>query len=171
MRALFIAALIGLSACASPTPYQAAAGGAGYGYTEQSIETGRVRLAFRGNSLTERQVVEDYLLFRAAELALAQGAQHFILVERAVDENTRTVGSASPGRGRFHYSYFSPFYGWSPHHDPFWTDITLREVTRYEASAEVVFGLGPKPADDPNAYDAQDVAATLGPRIVRPPLP
>jgi hypothetical protein len=171
MRALLFAFALALAACATPTPYQAAVGERGYGYVEQAIEANRLRLSFRGNSLTDRQVVEDYLLYRAAELALARGADHFILVERAVDENTRTVGDLPPRRAGFHHAYFSPYYGWSPFYDPFWTDITLREVTRYEASAEVVFGSGPKPSDNPNAYDARDVSATLGPRVTRPPQP
>jgi hypothetical protein len=171
MRALLFAALLALCACASPTPYQAAVGERGYGFAEQAIETDRVRLSFRGNSLTDRAVVEDYLLFRAAEITLARGADHFVLVERATDERTRTISEGPVRRAGFHYSYFSPYYGWSPFHDPFWNDVTLREVTRYEASAEVVFATGPKPSDDPNAYDARDVLATLGPRITRPPAP
>ncbi len=169
MRALILAAVLALGACATPTPYQAATGQRGYGYAEQAIEANRVRLSFSGNTLTDRQVVEDYLLFRAAEMALARGADHFVVVERAVDERTRTVGTGPHARAGFHHSYFSPYHGWSPFYDPFWSDMALLEVTRYEASAEVVFGAGPKPADDPNAYDARDVATTLGPRITRPP--
>ena len=42
------------------------------------------------------------------------------------------------------------------------------EVTRFEASAEIQMRRGPKPADEPRAFDARSVMATLGPQIQRP---
>jgi hypothetical protein len=172
MRAALAAAAVAvaaLSACATPTPYQASQGEQGFGYHEEAIEAGRVRLVFRGNSITERQTVEDYLLYRAAELALERGAEHFTLVGRDVESLTRPLTEPRFGRSGFHYAYFSPYRGWSPFYDPFWDDVTTRDITRYEASAEVVFGEGPKPADDPNAYNARAVYDTLGARVMRPP--
>ena len=43
-----------------------------------------------------------------------------------------------------------------------------RQVTRYEASQEIVMGRGAKPADDRRAFDARDVTTRLGPSIIRP---
>ena len=51
--------------------------------------------------------------------------------------------------------------------DPFWDDRHYREVTRYEANAEIVMGRGIAP-DDRTAFDAREVVANLGPTIVRP---
>ncbi|KAK0358834.1 hypothetical protein LTR94_033752 [Friedmanniomyces endolithicus] len=41
-------------------------------------------------------------------------------------------------------------------------------VDRYEATAEIVMGRGPKPAGDPNAFDAREVINNLGSRVTRP---
>jgi hypothetical protein len=41
-------------------------------------------------------------------------------------------------------------------------------IDRYDASAEVVVGHGPKPANDPRAFDARQVMQNLAAKIVRP---
>ena len=38
-------------------------------------------------------------------------------------------------------------------------------MDRYEASAEIVMGRGPKPAGDPNTFDAREVIDNIGPRV------
>jgi hypothetical protein len=168
---VMLSALV-LAACATPTPYQAATADATYGYSETPIEANRLRIAFKGNSLTDRETVENYLLFRAAEATLAAGYDHFLVADRATDANRRysSVGPTRPYYGAFfpYWSYYGPF-GWRPAYDPFWDDITLREVTRYEASAEILMAKGAKPAGDANAFDAREVVANLGPRIARAP--
>jgi len=65
-----VALAAGLTACATPTPYQPNIRGqaASGGYSEVRIEPDRFRVNFAGNSLTSRETVEGYLLFRAAEL-------------------------------------------------------------------------------------------------------
>ena len=56
-----VASATALGACSSgPTPYQPAAG-YDRGYTEQKIENERYRISFKGNSMTERDTVENYL--------------------------------------------------------------------------------------------------------------
>ena len=60
-----------LAACGQPTPYQPAT--AGYGYREQQIEDNRYRVSFAGNDLTTADTVQNYLLYRAAELTLGEG--------------------------------------------------------------------------------------------------
>ncbi len=171
MRTLLIAAVAGLlTACATATPYQPAANDR-YGFDEQRIETNRMRIAFRGNTLTERETVETYLLYRAAELTLQNGYDYFIVANRDVEGHSQ-LRSTGPYRPRFgfDYWYFSPRHGWSPWYDPFWAEpMRYREVTRYEAVAEIAMFRGEKPANDPNAFDAREVQANLQGRIVRPP--
>ena len=63
------AAALTLSACETATPYQpisAQHATASGGYSEQQIEANRWKVEFAGNSLTSRQTVERYLLFRSA---------------------------------------------------------------------------------------------------------
>jgi hypothetical protein len=174
MRTLLfaIAAATVLSACATSTPYQPA-DQTHYGYQEQQIEANRYRISFRGNALTDRETVENYMLYRAAELTLQNGKDYFIVANRNTDANTRLQadGPNFP-HSRFDYWFFSPRHGWGPWYDPFWDDPTdYREVTRYEASAEIAMYAGHKPADDPNAYDAHEVQANLHDRVQRPPSP
>ncbi len=166
------AAAMLLTACATQTAY-APQDASGYGYSESRIESNRFRVSFRGNSLTDQETVETYLLYRAAELTLQTGYDWFEIVDRDTEANRRVVGSgfgpSYPGfyRSPFSYRYFHPAYGWYPWYDPFWNDVDYREVTRYEADAEVFMGNGAK-SDSPRAYDARDVQANLGGRIQVP---
>jgi hypothetical protein len=174
MRAFLVAAAasLALAACATQTPYQPAGGpNNAYGFQEQRIENNRLRITFRGNTLTDRDTVETYLLYRAAEATVQSGFDYFIVSNRDTDEHTRLQGTGMSPRFGFDYWYFSPRRGWSPWYDPFWTDpMDYREVTRYEAVAEIAMFNGPKPTDNADAFDAREVMRNLEGRIVRPPV-
>ena len=60
------------AACQTPTPYGPAVSPNGDGYTTQQIESNRFRVSFKGNSLTTRQTVDTYMLYRAAEVTLEE---------------------------------------------------------------------------------------------------
>jgi hypothetical protein len=170
LRITAILAAAGLAAaCAAPTPYQSGAPG-GYGYNETAIESDRYLVSFSGNSLTDRETVETFLLFRAAELTVERGFDHFLVVRRDTETDRRTFTQGDPFYSPFgfRHRYYHPAYGWYGWRDPFWdSEIRTREITRYEAQAEIVFGRGPAP-DDPAAFDAREVIANLGPRVTRP---
>ena len=120
LRYLFVAAsALTLVACASATPYQPASEAGGYdGFSQQMIENDRARITFGGNSLTKRDTVENYLLYRSAEMAVERGFETFTLQERDLQENTKTRITPGIGRGfgydpYFGYSFYRPSYGWS----------------------------------------------------------
>lgn len=183
-RAAIALALAGgalLASCATPTPYRPATG-TGYartGYTDEQIESNRFRVSFAGNSLTSRETVERYLLYRAAQLTLEQGFDHFVLSERDTEKKTRTYVTPGIGADPWGYGGWSPYWRyrgrgfgwrtWDPFWgDPFWNDsVDVRTVDRYEAVAEIVLGRGPKPAEV-RAFNARDVIQNLGPSIVVP---
>lgn len=171
MRTLALVVVAGLlAACATPTAYQPSEN-RGYGFQEQAIEDNRVRITFRGNTLTDRETVETYLLYRAAEVTLQNGKDYFVVSNRDTEEHSRLQGEGF-GRSRYGFSYWAyrPRFGWAPWYDPFWDEPgRYREVTRYEAIAEIAMFNGPKPANDANAFDAREVQANLQGRIVRPP--
>lgn len=186
-----IAALAMLGACATATPYQAA-GKLDRGFSEQKIEDNRFQVQFAGNSLTDRKTVETYLLYRAAELTKQSGFDHFRVVRRDTDADTRVIATGpvySPFYDNFFcdYRYFgprAPYYrasnrGFYPgptfasrfgYYDPFWGGpADYREQTSYVASAEIVMGKGEKP-DDVAYFDAAQVIFNLTGTIQRPEI-
>ncbi len=167
LSAAAAASLVLLSACATPTPYAPAAMTAGYnpGYSDQRLEDNRYRITFAGNDETKRETVENYLLYRAAELTLDSGYDWFQIVNRGTDQKTRTV--ADPMMDSFSWRFYrgGRWGAWGLGWDDF--DRESIQYTRYEASAEIVMNKGTKP-DDPNAYDARSVKANLDSSIVRP---
>lgn len=157
------ASLAMLAACATSTPYQPAGrDGTPYGFSEMRIEPDRFRVSFAGNSITDRETVENFLLYRAAELTLQQGYDYFMVADRGTEADRRYRSSSfssyrSPWGFYPYYSVFSPYYGW---YDPFARDYDVREITRYSASAEIKLGRGPTP-NDPFAFDAREVERNL----------
>jgi hypothetical protein len=162
MFLLLSAALLG--ACATPTPYRPATDGTGY--SEQQLEPDRYRVTFAGNSRTPRGRVANGLLLRAAELTRETGHDHFIVVsrdtERSVTYHTTVTDLGPPG-----VVSHRRFFGIG--HDPFGFDgfatVTARPRDSYRAVANIVLRQGPKPADDPHAYDARAVIERLRPAL------
>ena len=174
-----------VSACATATPYQPNIPGQAVsgGFSEQRLESNRFRVTFAGNSLTSRDTVEAYLLYRAAELTVQQGFDWFTIVERDVERDRRTYVERDPfyrpwygpsyGYWRPYWRYYGGGFGWrtwDPYWgDPFWADrLDVRTVEKFEATAEIVMRKGPKPADDARAFDARGVMENIGPRVMRP---
>ncbi len=187
-----------LSACATTTPYQPASKPGSFdGFTQTLIENDRARVSFAGNSSTERETVENYLIFRAAELAIERGYDHFSFEERDTETKTRlssTGSSFNRGFGSpFGYSFYSPRFGWSrfgsfrgsrfSRFNSFgrfnnfgrfnsfggFNNFSVREITKYRATAEVKFrrGIGSS-ADEGKTFNAREVIENLGPTIVYP---
>ena len=172
---LAAAAALALSACATATPYGPAGPDSRYGYSEQRIDSDRYRINFAGNSVTSRDQVEMSLLLRAAELTRESGYDWFATTNRNTDVDTRYRVDRDP----FGYSPYSTFWGpswryyrrgyWSPWGDPFWgRDLDVRQIDKFEATAEIIMGRGPKPAGDPNAFNAAEVIQNLGPQFAAP---
>ena len=180
------AASLALSACTTTsTPYQplSASNQVSGGYSDVELAPGRYRVTFAGNSLTSREQVETYLLYRAAELTLQQGFDWFTIrdreVEHRVEKQARPDTLYDPWLAydypywRPYWRYYGPGIGWHTWYpysgDPFWTSrVDSRSIERYEVSAEIQMGHGAMPATDLRAFDARDVIAQLGPGIKKP---
>ncbi len=145
-----LASALALASCATPTPYQPATGSGSYrtGYWDQQVENDRFRVTFAGNSLTSRETVERYLLYRAAELTLQNGFDHFVLVDRETETRTSTYLNPRFGGPSFvgpygywrpYWRWYRPSYGWRSWNpfwdDPFERDFDVRTVQRFEATA------------------------------------
>lgn len=176
---LGLCAALGLTACETATPYQplaAANSDASGGYSETVVAPGRWRVDFKGNSLTSRETVETYLLYRAAQLALENGYDWFTTSDRVNETRVReTVGHPFPisrpwGRGWGpSWRYRAPgarWRSWDPWGSSPFFDVAT--VTEYEASAIVTGGRGPLPTGDDHAFDARATIAALADQIIRP---
>ena len=164
-----------LAACVHPTYYEPASDG--QGYADQEIADGRYRVIFSGNSATPRETVENYLLYRAAEITLASAHDYFVILDYDVERNVtyRSYVDVPPGAG-----LYGPYYAWGPYwdgfpygpyYDPFapgYAEVTAQPIDKYQAFATIAVYDGTPPPDDPNAYGARDVIARLKASIQRP---
>lgn len=182
MKRLILAAAgaLVLSACATPTAYapHGYAGQSG-GYSEQRLQSDRWSVAFAGNSLTSRETVEIYLLYRAAELTVQSGYDWFITDYRTTDEDTRYYATPDPWGSRFnpYWDRYGAFWGprWRFYRGGYWSgwdrwgrNMDVQQVTRYEAHAEIIMGRGAMPPAESHGFNAREVLENLGPRVVRP---
>lgn len=179
MAAAAAGALV-VAGCATETPYRPATGSGFYrtGYSERQVETNRFLVTFAGNTVTDRDTVERYLLFRAAQLTLENGFDYFVMVDRETDRQARTYSTPGPGWGyggfwgpswRFYGRPWGGWGGWGPWGGGF-NDFDVRTVDRYEASAEIVMRKGTPPPDEVRAFNARDVVERLGPTIITPEM-
>ncbi|MEM7044960.1 MAG: hypothetical protein AAF543_19305 [Pseudomonadota bacterium] len=154
--------LLLLSACAVETPYQAGEGG--YGYSEQRIEENRYRVIFEGNPSTPRETVQNYLLYRSAELTVQNGFDYFTVVDQDTERSTRYYSSGYVDD----FGYYSRLRNRRLHrrfYRPSFYSTNAYPVNEYSSLADIVMAEGEKPKDDPNAYDALDVLQQLQPLI------
>lgn len=164
--------LVGLLAAgcaATPTYYQPALDG-GYGFSEEQIDAETWRVRFAGNSVTDRGRVEDYLLYRSAEIAVAAQADGFVVLKEEVEKDVAYYGSTYyPGYYGGHYWFGRHHYHRHSHFGVGVGTTRLRPVKSYTAHATIRLfrerapeGLGP-------SYDARAILRVMAPKITRPP--
>jgi hypothetical protein len=187
MVAALAASTLMVAGCATETTYRPATG-QGFnrtGYSDRQVEPGRFLVSFAGNSVTSRDTVERYLLFRAAELTLQNGYDYFVMANRDTDLQSRTYTTPGVGNG-WGYGGFGGYWGpswryygrgfgwrtWDPWFGggfgPWGNDFDIRTIDRYEATAEIVMRKGPIPRDNLRAFDARAVVNSIGPSVVLP---
>ncbi len=169
-----------LPSCATPTPYQpvSASSAVKGGYSQEQIAQDRWRVTFAGNTLTSRETVEGYLLYRAAELTLEQGRDWFEIVNRSTEHEIQRSTVRDPmydpwwgyPSWRPSWRYYEARRGWNAwdpwYGDPFWArSVDVRTVEQYEVSAEIVMHTGARPAGNGNLFDARDVITRIGPKV------
>jgi hypothetical protein len=150
-------ALLGLAACATPSAYAPQTSPSSEGYADRQLTSNRFRVSFHGNSVTSREMVEDYLLRRAAEVTLQAGYAGFMFDHR--DTTTRTRYTTDfvgwPGWGGYG--------GWYWHSWDFDGTADTRPITSYTAYAEITTLKDEDARHQPTALNAQDVLNHLGP--------
>jgi hypothetical protein len=164
-----LALTLGLAACETATPYQplAAANATYGGFTDKRLDDSHFRVTFQGNSVTSREQVDNYLLYRAAELTVQNGFDWFEMIDRDTHDHSTSL---VVGGG-----YWAPYWrvhghwGWGVWGGPWGPgDDDIQTIDRYEAVADIGVGRGPRSADDARAFDARQVMQNLSAQIVRP---
>jgi hypothetical protein len=133
-----------LSSCATPTPYKAQwlTGG----YSDIRYDKNTVKVSFRGNGYTSRETVEDYLLYRCAEITVERGYDYFVVLNNHTGSEFNLLVTGSGGLP---------------------THVTKRR-TKYGSTALIKMFKGKKPKNLPNAYNASEVIKHIGPSIKNP---
>ncbi|WP_052367576.1 CC0125/CC1285 family lipoprotein [Algiphilus aromaticivorans] len=157
LRVIPLTLVLFLAACATATPYQPKIGG--YGYAEQRIAENRFRVTFSGNSATERSRVEDYLLYRAAEITLSEGGTHFLMMDSSTEAETTYTQTINTGFGFGHFSHFGAGIG---------VGTSRPQSSSYDAQAIIVVLDEATERDNLRAFNARDVKKHIGERIERP---
>jgi len=146
-------------------------------FTQQQRGQGRFHLVLSGRHFTSREAIENYLAWRAAELAAEQKAIWFSFVEQ------RGKGDAVPVPKRdsngmrysFRLAFFRPVWryqtvaapsvwkSWSPFSGArFWAEgLEAGAITRFEVSADIVLHKGQVEDDNPLAFDGEAVSDYL----------
>ena len=148
---------LALAACDTPTVY-GPLGSQGVGYSEQQLENARWRVTFVGGSGAGADRVADLALLRSADLTIAQGYDWFRVTNRYSRRGgggsgpyvTLGGGSANFGRG----SAVGVGGG---------VGFDLGGGPRAAQTIEIIMGRGARP-DEPDAYDAKQIRAAIGPR-------
>ena len=160
--------LLALAGCAPEPPYYGPKDGGSVGYTDLRLDQNRYRVSYTGNSSTDRETVENFLLMRAAQVTLQSGYTHFVFDTR--DTKAKTT----------YYSSFTGWPGWPGYGGWYWDgppgfggpaeiEGESRPITRFDAYAEIVMLTPEQAAKEPHAIDANAIIAHVGPLIPPPP--
>jgi hypothetical protein len=192
IAALLVLAVLGGCTMTKPTAYAPVSAKNDYGYSDTKIDDKTWRVSVNGNIETSRELVENQLLYRAAEIAQANGATGYVVLDRDTEQKSRVVGGgywdpffAYPYGGFWAgaYPFYRPYYagfgfgwgtgfgGWSAGvgrtwgYGPYWGG---RTITRYKAYAEIQVFDGEPPTGLGPTFNAEQVLANLKDKINRP---
>nr|WP_158702969.1 hypothetical protein [Allosphingosinicella vermicomposti] len=147
------------------------------GYSERRLSPDSFEVSFAGTRPTSPEVVERYLLYRAAELTLQSGFDWFMVGDHWVERDAYTYISPNSS---FSIRYGAGYGEWRTYWrlfryrlgagkiagDPLWWQKTNpRDVRRIEARSVIRMRGGPFPAGEPRGFDARKVIADLTPLI------
>lgn len=176
---ILLTAIIILAGCAAETTYAPQSSSAtqdANGYTSQRIAPNQYVVSFSGNQFTSRERVENYLLYRAAELTQQQGYDGFKVMRentnRSVENDIETiptpgVTAAYPAFSPY-YNFYGPTFGayvYDPYIGTPLNDerVTVEKIERYDASAIIEMFNGMPSSTGAQTFNAAQVMERIGP--------
>jgi hypothetical protein len=152
---------------AGPTGYRAMAGE--YGYTSERTESGNLLVVFYANEQTPRERVQDYALYRAAELTRREGRTRFAVLEHGIGREVEQPSARDRLRESPPPGFEQPGAGFGRGDTTLMRDrdVPIRTEPRVRLKAELLIRPydGAPPAGAERHYDAAQVLDELGPRI------
>ncbi len=153
-----------LAACAAPQPSLYAPKASRDGYAEEMLGKGLYRVSFQGNRVTSKERVQEYCLFRAAELTLELGAEKFAVHDKQTERYTKVTRESYAGWGDpYYYDRYHRYRYYRPYPPPTYE----RERTTYQAAITIEPFTGIAPGGF-QVYDARATVQQFAPRIERP---
>lgn len=163
--ALLLVTTLLLAACSAPQPSLYAPIAGRDGYAEESLGKGLYRVIFQGNSVTARERVQEYCLYRAAELTLELGSERFAVHDKQTEQFTQVTreyydGWGYPYYGRYPYRHYRPYPGPASRSErtTFRAMLTIEPFSGSVAPGGSAF----------QVYEARAVVEQFAPRVVRP---
>ncbi len=154
-----------VSACATATPYQKASY-FGMGYKDQKLDNEKFRVSFKGNRLTERDTVETYLIYRAAEITVNEGFDFFTMIQWNTDRYTQHESISPVVYG--YYAQNSQMFPYYVYGNPTQVRGGTMEHNEFEAVAYINMSKDRPEQKKENYYKASDVLKNLKPQIQFP---
>jgi hypothetical protein len=141
--------LLPVAAAACTPPYQARSIW-GVGYTDAAIDSSTMQVTYYGGNGTSRELIERYAIYRCAEVTVERGFDWFLLVSSSGEVGSSTQVKSSTSS--------SPAMGGT-------STTSKTEVSTskggYIISRMIRMYHGARPADQPNAFTAREVLATM----------
>ena len=165
MPRIAITGIVLLIAAGCATPFQQH--GFRGGYSDTRIGQDTVLVSFKGNGYTSKERVQLYLLCRCAQVTQQYAYDYFVVADGGTEARTSyletpstytsTTTASAYGTGNSAFGSAQTFGSISP-------GATI-PLHKYGTDALIKMFKGKKPANDPNAYDAQETIQYLGPQL------
>lgn len=151
----FVAVLLALILAGCATPYGKR--GVLGGYTDARISEDTFSINVQANAATSQHTATLHALYRAAELTVENGFDHFTVIGGS--DQTQTGAIAIPGQS----TATTTFYGGQATTSTYTAPTIVVPVVRRSSSLVIRAGKGATPA---GAHDARSVLKYLGPTVL-----
>jgi hypothetical protein len=155
-NALCAVQILSLALAGCATKYQDM--GFGGGVAAQQMSANVYRIEARGNGYTARNVVQDYMLLKAAETTKSSGNTHFTVVDQGDASTTASI--VTPGSARTNIVGNTAYTSYSP--------ATVTPIFKPGADAYIKVLTVPQGQQAPvGAISADEIIQYVGSRVQR----
>ncbi len=159
--------LVGISGCAGPTHYRPSEDGTGY--SDSQIGGDRYWVSYTANSITSYRKLEQYNLYRSAQITLESGQESFVVMDKnsAPADFPDYVDAGSRFYRHHDFEHHHLWFGDRVFSDEF-SALNSKSLTRNAAAIMITVFSGIDPPVEGKVYQAREVIELFGPSVVRP---